>query len=323
MLRTPLRKMKVNRLITITVCISIGLVVWQFLISSLPLLFQWIFFSVFVFFIGIPHGALDLYVQQKSDQLSGRKFRTLSFIVKYCILILLYVFTWYLFPLTAFVLFVVISCLHFGETDFSFFTSSPASSSLTCFLYSVSLLLILLIPHSKEVSVVLLQLLPAYKSLPDFLLSIQFYATVILILAGVCMILVLTIAFIGQKLRFKTGALLQLLVLLTCCGFLPLLPAFALYFVGWHSLISLQQIGQYIKSSNTELQNHNVVLPLLKKGFPFSLMAIAGLAIAVILYYYFKASFHLLPLVLVFLSVITLPHLGVMNELNKRKPAAE
>ena len=178
-------------------------------------------------------------------------------------------------------------------------------------------------PHSKEVSVVLLQLLPAYKSLPHYLLFIQFYAVAILILAGIMMILVLTTAFIKQKLSFKTGALLQLPVLLICCGFLPLLPAFALYFVGWHSLISLQQIGQYIESGNTKLQDHNFVLPLLKKGFPFSLAALAGLAIAVIFYNYSNASFHLLPLVLIFLSVITLPHLGVMNELNKRKPAAE
>lgn len=97
--------MNVNKLIRITVITSIILAIWQVTGGVISFVFQWIFFAVLLFGVGIPHGALDLYVQQKTNGLNGKPFRIGYFFFRYVLLILIYTFIWYLFPLLAFLFF--------------------------------------------------------------------------------------------------------------------------------------------------------------------------------------------------------------------------
>ena len=293
------------------------LVAWQLLVHPLNATFQWIFFAALVFIIGVPHGALDLYVQQMSDQLSGKTSRTFIFLAKYCSLIIMYAVAWYLFPVIAFLLFLIISCIHFGETDTRYFSSSAANNKAVGFLYGAALLAVLLLPHFKEVTVVLQQLLPRLRQLPAFIMFVQKQTPLILGISILTLVTIVVIRLAEKNMAGVVIAPLLLAVLLACCSVLPLLPAFALYFVGWHSIISLQQVGMYIKSGNTKYNHQNFVLPLLKKGLPFSALAMSGLIIACFLFQHFSLSVKPLPVVLIFLSLITLPHLQVMNELNK------
>jgi hypothetical protein len=97
--------------------------------------------------------------------------------------------------------------------------------------------------------------------------------------------------------------------------FLPLLPAFALYFVGWHSVITLNNIGGFINSgiANKPLS----ILKLSFKTIPASLMAIGSLLLIGYLFRHYAPVFDPLPLLFVFLSLITLPHMQVMYKLNQ------
>ena len=96
---------------------------WLLLIgASLALLSNWIvvsdadqfkllIFSMILF--GVPHGALDLYIEGKTMQSSDIKGNTV--LVKYLLNILAYAMLWYFFPLVALIVFIIITAYHFGR----------------------------------------------------------------------------------------------------------------------------------------------------------------------------------------------------------------
>jgi len=72
------------------------------------------FLILVLILFGVPHGALDLYIDQhlhKSD--SNQKI----FLLKYIGNIVAYALVWYFFPIAALVIFILITAYHFGEID--------------------------------------------------------------------------------------------------------------------------------------------------------------------------------------------------------------
>ena len=75
--------------------------------------FKLLIFSMILF--GVPHGALDLYIEGKTLQSSDIKGNTV--LLKYLLNILAYALLWYFFPLVALIVFIIITAYHFGEID--------------------------------------------------------------------------------------------------------------------------------------------------------------------------------------------------------------
>ena len=72
-------------------------------------------FLIFVLILfGVPHGALDLYIDQHINQ---NKANQSLFLLKYLANILLYALVWYFFPILALIIFILITSYHFGEID--------------------------------------------------------------------------------------------------------------------------------------------------------------------------------------------------------------
>ena len=62
--------------------------------------------------IGIPHGAIDNVILQSEYKMSKFKFYGL-----YILSIVLYTLMWFILPIYAFLLFLLISAYHFGESQ--------------------------------------------------------------------------------------------------------------------------------------------------------------------------------------------------------------
>ncbi len=72
-------------------------------------------FLIFVLIIfGVPHGALDLYIDQHLHKTENNQGK---FLLKYIANILVYSLVWYFSPITALVIFILITAFHFGEID--------------------------------------------------------------------------------------------------------------------------------------------------------------------------------------------------------------
>lgn len=308
--------LRLIRLVSCTVAIAVALLLWHVIIGPFSPLFQIVFLSVALFIIGIPHGALDHVVQQEDARRRGRPFHLYIFLGRYVLLMLAYALAWYLFPQVSLTAFILISCWHFGETDIAARRHRPVTTTVLRMIYGICVVIWLLMAHAAEVGPVLSHLVPANSLLFKSWLHLTEQAHLLLTLSGACILISLTASLQNNFNLYRCWLGLQLLVILGGGYYLPLLPAFVLYFAGWHAVVTLFNIGRFTNQENAADQ-----LPLGKlwlKALPFSLIAIAGLAVTGYLLRHYAPLFDPLPLLFVFLSLITLPHMEVMHGLNSR-----
>ncbi|MCY1043820.1 hypothetical protein OV208_21045 [Corallococcus sp. bb12-1] len=103
-------------------------------------------------------------------------------------------------------------------------------------------------------------------------------------------------------------------VLLLGC-FLPLLLACSLYFSGWHAWHSFRAIHRYLSERNDAPPS---LLRLWAKALPFTALALGALPLMAAAWRVTGQRTDPLPLLFIFLAVITLPHLRVMHGLHRR-----
>ncbi|MGI4727177.1 MAG: Brp/Blh family beta-carotene 15,15'-dioxygenase [Janthinobacterium lividum] len=303
------------KLVNFTVTAGIVLVVWRIL-GPIPLSFQLVFLGICLLLTGIPHGALDHLVQQETAKRSGTHFNLLLFLGRYLITMLIYAVAWYAFPAWSLFFFLLISCWHFGETDIDAHPQRPLLTTLMRFLYGIFVLNWILLKHQTEVSPILLHLVPADNLLFKQWLLLVHQAFWLIPLSGLLIVIFLMITSFYKSYQHQYKLILQLITLLLCGYFLPLLLAFALYFAGWHALVTLFNIKGFISSENATA--HKTLFKIWKSALPFSLIAISGLLLAAYLLPRYASLFDPLPLLFVFLSLITLPHMQVMHNLNSQ-----
>ena len=73
---------------------------------------------VTLFTLGIPHGALDFYIDQSINTGADRKHGYL-FLFKYLMNMLVYGLVWYFLPTIAILIFIGLTAFHFGEIDWA------------------------------------------------------------------------------------------------------------------------------------------------------------------------------------------------------------
>ena len=97
--------------------VTIGYCGFRFLVEPSNPYFDYAFTFIFMFLLGIPHGAGDHLLIQKQKKDQGLSFSLLRFMGSYLAVMLLYGLMWYYFPKISFVIFILISIFHFGEFE--------------------------------------------------------------------------------------------------------------------------------------------------------------------------------------------------------------
>jgi beta-carotene 15,15'-dioxygenase len=299
--------------------VSIGagslLLIWQFFIGSIPPSVQATFFAVFILFTGIPHGAIDHLVEKETAERQQKPFNLLGFLSKYLLTMAVYAGAWFVFPSLSLLFFLLISAWHFGETDIE--RAPPtvlwniARFSFGCFTLSWILLV-----HAVEVTPILERI----SRNNDIVQAVwQFFVgfkNVFLILFAASTGIFSYFANKKNTLDFDKMRLARLSAIVVLTYFLPLLPAFGLYFGGWHALCSFDNIHNYLLSQNLKTSEVSI-LKTWSKTLGFTLLAISFLVFATWFWLRFYHTWDALPLLFIFLSLITLPHLNVMHRMSK------
>jgi Brp/Blh family beta-carotene 15,15'-monooxygenase len=118
--------------------------------TSLPQPWQWGFFILTIVGLGIPHGALDFIVAQHNARNNQHvRFSLNRFLFFYVGQSILFLLLW-IWPPIALTLFLVLSALHFGETDLQEFKLHTLGKTLSVFLYGTSTFVLLLLGHHTE-----------------------------------------------------------------------------------------------------------------------------------------------------------------------------
>lgn len=241
---------------------------------------QIVFFSLGLFFVGIPHGALDNIVES-GDLKKGIE---LQFILKYLLKAALFFIVWLLLPNIALLLFLVYSAIHFGQSDMNEWNLN-VNKKVKSLVWGILVLSIILIGHVTETNNVLknmnVSIIPLAQNSST---NISIYLSLLSIAWGVY--------------ERKLSMVIICITLLFSIK-LPLLTAFGIYFIGQHSITGWIHLKNTFQSTN---------LSLFKKALPYNL----GVCVLFCTYLIFFNGIWISSF-FIFISCISLPHVIAMN----------
>lgn len=299
----------------ITIFLGIFLLTFQIFRGELPPNLQMIFFGCFILTTGIPHGALDHLIQKHAYSKLKIEFSFMKFLVKYLLIMLFYGLLWYYFSGLGFIIFIIISAWHFGETDIEGVPNGNLFWNFIRLIYGVYILAFIILIHNAEASPVVKQMLGGY---PNELLvwnSVQVNAKQILYLMGLVLVTFFMVAQSYSYVSFDKFRIARLLTILVLTIWLPLIPAFVLYFAGWHALCAFDNTFDFLKKGQSSITFRFLYL----NSMPFTILAIIFLS--AFLWFCKNYTNHIDPIAIlfIFISLITLPHLLITNQMNQLK----
>lgn len=250
----------------------------------------WVGIVVGLMLVGIPHGALDEIVELRKQRAASRW----KFYLWYLGFIGLVFLIWQVVPLAGLLGFLAYSAYHFGQTDFE---DWGIRSRWGAALWGGFVLWSLLYYHLEEtLSVIgLMGLEAAYR--PDATLHVAAQ----IVLWGLP---------VWAALKLKSAQWMLSVLILTVCTQLPLLPAFALYFIGQHSMSGWMHLKRELKTTSWQLH---------RLSLPFSLGAWLLFGTVSVWMYYVQGRVALTGDFFIFIACISLPHIVVMHRLYDKR----
>ncbi len=252
--------------------------------------------------VGVVHGANDLkvYFNTKKTSLT----RIILFITFYMVIVGMGFAAFFIIPDVILSLFIVASGYHFGQEHFEKFEvpRSPGQRLLELF-YGLTIIVTILYVNAQE-SLPILDDLLSTSLTSTFLFNILIICAAATIILGVVYLRTLSWSAIAME-------LLYLFVLYIIFMSSTLVWSFAIYFVLWHSVPSINHQIRHLYGGVNGL----FIWKYIKSSFLYwmaSLIFLGGL------YYFLWDDEKLFLTILVaFLGGITFPHMIVMNKLHK------
>jgi beta-carotene 15,15'-dioxygenase len=263
--------------------------------------YQFEIFAVGVLLLGVPHGAADVLVASAS----ASNYRFLYGYVGRLVVFAMLLWVW---PLVGFGIFILFAAYHFGETDLMQFKTNQTVGKWLVTSYGLVVLSVMLLSHWVEVQLLLASHLPTAVSswIDTNRPLLLFLAIFMLLLASVCYILSTQDTYPFTQYSLYLFPLLSLLILIK----LPLLLGFVFYFVVWHSLLSLQNIFDYLQRHSSW---SNVFI--FKQILIYSTLALVGIGIVGAWGWMFQSQHAFVLYLFVGLAVLTAPHVQVMHDM--------
>lgn len=249
---------------------------------------------VLLAFVGIPHGANDLLYRKNPTVWGAAKF-----LAAYLGAMALYAGLWWQWPIVALVVFFLVSIHHFGQSNFEARTHWHAPALVWGFWLLVAPVTI----HFEESTAIFREMTGGVGS---FSLPHAWLLVVRMALLALYLFLVMR--------RYKAAKwqlLLQALLVAIWLETTPLVSGFIVVFALWHSSQSLYFQWKTFSSQRKKLPKakvfwlNMVLFTLISFGFLFVIGQFVALTTAVLF---------------VLLSIITLPHVVVMDGLYKQLP---
>ena len=262
---------------------------------------------IFILTIGILHGANDLILIEttKSDKKDSSYIRNL---INYILIVLSGLALFYLLPILALALFIIVSAFHFGDQQGMYFNFKAPKIILAAypFLYGLLILFLLFFFNSVEVE----NIVSAIIRIP----TLYLYITEIL-LTTLILFSSISIYFFWNFTPFRkkiVSELFYLIVFAILFKTSSLIWGFAIYFIIWHSVPSILDQMKFIYGT----VNFKHFQTYCKNGFAYWLASLIGIAV---LYLLFKDKEIFNALFFSFLAAITFPHVFVILKMMHKR----
>jgi len=249
---------------------------------------------------GIIHGANDILILLKGKKQT--KKIVIRSTVKYLSIVLLISVLFFLFSEISLLFFVLFSAYHFGEQQWTIFGSNQSKSiSLFYFFFGLLIFSVLFLFNKSDVSNIIFEITKIY--IPENIYS------AVTIFSSLCTLLLIILNYKILKKQLLHQLALLVVMLLVFFTY-ELLPAFAIYFVFFHSIPSIIEQSDYLFGDSTKAENFK---KFLLKGAVYWLLAIVFL---VVMYLILKNNIDFsLAIFFSFLAAITFPHVLVIYKM--------
>lgn len=293
-----------SKSITLSILASfVGLWMTSFLDNNSQIIFGFLL----IFSFGILHGANDLVVFKKIN-ISKRPTSYIKLLSSYIIVVMFSALLFVIIPWLALLLFIIVSSYHFGEQHWQNLEDCNLKwiKPIYQFNYGIFILLLLFVFHVPEVQKIIFSITNVNIEFINLVYLLQFFG----ISLGMFFAYYYYKSVQFQKKIFEE--LLYLLVFTILFKVGSLIWGFALYFIFWHSIPSLQDQIKFLYGS----YNFNNFKLYFKSAFIYWIISLLGL---VILYLFFKDEKIFDALFFSFLAAITFPHAFVIIKMSQQK----
>lgn len=268
--------------------------------------------------LGLPHGATDHGLFDTLMKDTSEK-KGVSFYLAYLLVIGAYGLVWFLLPMVAFGIFILMSVYHFGQSNWADVNyDSEIKGRLHYLLWGAGILLTPIILHGSEASAIV-------ATMTDFTIPAPSQETKQLIIGGLAIVNVLSLVVLYFQGTLSAPRLAKellaygVLVLMFLTN--TLLLGFTIYFVFWHSLTSAKDQLNFFQRR---------LSPAARKQLygEIAMVVIGALAFCLIVWLGPGPEAALRPGVIggvfVFISLLTLPHMLLVEQLyNSWSPKQE
>ncbi|MDP5045100.1 MAG: Brp/Blh family beta-carotene 15,15'-dioxygenase [Leeuwenhoekiella sp.] len=258
---------------------------------------------ILILTIGVLHGSNDIKLLVNLDATKSNLNSKWRYLLFYILIVFLGAVCFYLLPTSALLLFIGISAYHFGEQHWSGqFISRARKTKIYAFFYGLTIFLLLFYFNPLEVQEVVV-------NLTAFEVPLSWFLPLLLTSLGILFIL----TYVYRNLLTCNFVLegFYLLIFSIIFSSTPLIWGFAIYFVIWHSIPSLndQLIFLYGDVSRSSIFRY------IKSSAIYWFFSILGLLGV----YFFVGTdvAMLLPILFSFLAAITFPHVFVIDQIQK------
>ena len=292
-----------NKIIKSRISIILTSLIVSYFISDV---YENILGFILILSIGVIHGANDMLIINRYSTKESNKNHNLFFF--YYLMIVIIGFTlFYIIPSLALLAFIAVSVYHFGEQHWEVNLSNTNLSSkikLSLIIsHGLAFFIIIFMNNLEEVNEVLASFY--ISSLNYSYLALSLFSVSILYLFLLVYNKVLRNHFINEIIFFV------LLYILTLSS--TLIYGFAIYFIFFHSLLSIKDQVKFIYNDDKT----SSIKKYIRNSMPYFILALTFL---LIFYFYVDLQkVNLLQIIFTFLAAITFPHVIVIEKMYSHK----
>ena len=258
---------------------------------------------ILILSVGVVHGANDLLIIKKYSKKEIKRSEALYFFYYLAIVLLGFVF-FYVFPSIALLTFVVVSIYHFGEQHWEVNLSKSDSDNLNnLFLFISHGIIFFLIIFMNNLKIVN-EVLPSFNVNP---LEHRYLVLALIVFSILYSLFILYFKNL-RKYLFNETIFFSLLFLLTINT--TLIFGFAIYFIFFHSLLSIKDQIKFIYDDDDDPKN---IKKYISNSMPYFILALTFLLICYVVVD--LDTINLLPITFTFLAAITFPHVLVIEKM--------
>ena len=259
--------------------------------------YQILLFAIPLIWPGLAHGSLDLYTASRYSLIKNKK-SLLIFLFVYLLIPLIFFCLWLKFPNTLFILFLILSGMHFGISDR--LINQKKIKHLEVFIRATIIIIFPIFFHPEETS----------RFFNFFLINNEFYFYLYSLSNYFFYLLIITIPYFFFKIYFikKKSVITELIILIFCFLYFKPLISFLIYFCFLHSIRHL---------NNEQIKFKISLKKLIIKTIPMTSVVITFFSLSAI---YFGTSDDIgkkLNYFITALSSLTISHVLLINFFNK------